>query len=294
MQSASTYPWTLSTSDSRALVVDSVGDRIATTWYSSSSFSFDVDLTDGNPHQLALYALDWDRAGRSEKVTITDAGTGTQLISQTVTNFGNGVYLMWQITGNVVITVQLSPGSSPNAVISGVFFGGAPQAGPASATFVGADTTTQGNWVGKYGSKGAELAPGTIANPTYGTFNIGSTANWTWASSTSDMRALETANGAARIAATWYNPNSFGINVDVTDGNTHQISLYVLDWDELDRNEMIQIENATSLQYLDTRTIPDNSGDATNTNTTSTNFFNGTYLIWNISGHVKIAITTKM
>src|SRR5262249_54171819 len=55
---ASTYVWAGSTTDVRALQKASTpGDRIAATYYSATSFTLDVNLTDGAQHQVALYLL---------------------------------------------------------------------------------------------------------------------------------------------------------------------------------------------------------------------------------------------
>jgi hypothetical protein len=89
------------------------------------------------------------------------------------------------------------------------------------------------------------------------------------------------------MAATWY-AASFSFDVDFTDGNTHQVAIYVMDWDSKGRQETVQIVDANNPgTTLDTRGIA-----SSNTNTTGTNFVNGTYLIWNISGHVTIALTS--
>src|SRR4029077_13685988 len=52
--------WSPSTTDLRALQKGATTGRIASTWYSGTSFSFDINLTDGLAHQVALYCLDWD------------------------------------------------------------------------------------------------------------------------------------------------------------------------------------------------------------------------------------------
>ena len=46
-------------------------------------------------HLLALYAADWDGygGGRSERIDLIDAGTGTVLDSRTLSTFPNGEYL---------------------------------------------------------------------------------------------------------------------------------------------------------------------------------------------------------
>ena len=116
------YIWAASSADSRALQKASTpGDRIAACWYASTSYTIAVDLTDGQPHQMALYLLDWDQASRVENVTILDAATGAVLDTRSISAFVNGEYLVWQVRGNVVVRVTNEPGSV-NAVVSGLFF----------------------------------------------------------------------------------------------------------------------------------------------------------------------------
>ena len=95
--------------------------RIAACWYAGSSFTVDVNLTDGQPHQVAAYLLDWDGQGRSERVDVIDAGTGNVLDSRTVSGFGGGEYLSWTLSGHVQL--RFTDLAGPNAVLSGLFFG---------------------------------------------------------------------------------------------------------------------------------------------------------------------------
>lgn len=116
----SNYTWSPNTSDPRALQ-NGLG-RLAATWFSNTSFTFDVNLTDTSTHQIALYALDWDDylGGRVEKVQVLDS-TGTMVLdTETISSFTNGVYLIWNISGHVQIKVTNM--TSGNGVISGVFF----------------------------------------------------------------------------------------------------------------------------------------------------------------------------
>jgi hypothetical protein len=117
------YTWNGSTSDTRALQEAASGStgRLAACWYSGSSFSIDVHLSGGATHQIALYALDWDLGGRSETINMIDDGTGTVLDSRSISGFQNGVYLVWNVQGNV--TFRVTNNGSTNAVISGLFFG---------------------------------------------------------------------------------------------------------------------------------------------------------------------------
>jgi pro-kumamolisin-like protein len=362
MQNQFSYTWAASTTDPRALQTGSGTGRIASTWYFSGTFTFDVNTTDGNLHQFALYALDWDANGRSETFQVLDANTNAVLDTRTLSGFSNGVYLVWNLSGHVKINVIWTGGV--NAVVSGAFFGGPGSGGtetvnvspqnvtliasqqqqftatvtgtpnqavtwsiasvsPASAdpgsisaaglytapatitpaqvtikatsadgtasstakvtliasaaaSFVSADTATQGNWHGVYGTDGYSIANDSQSIPPYATFAVQNASTFTWTANTTDPRALQTGSGTGRIASTWYLSGTFTFDVNLTDGHPHQFALYALDWDANGRTETIQILDANTNAILDTRTI--------------SSFSNGVYLVWNLSGHVKINV----
>jgi fibronectin type 3 domain-containing protein len=119
------YMWASSSAASYALQKASAGstDRIGACWYSATSFSIDVNVSDSKTHQVALYLLDWLNNGRAETITVTDPATNTVLDSRSASSFANGVYYVWNVAGHVRITFTRSAGA--NAVISGIFFGGA-------------------------------------------------------------------------------------------------------------------------------------------------------------------------
>jgi hypothetical protein len=120
VQNQGNYTWASNPSDPRALETGSGTARIAACWYSPATFSFNVNFTDGNAHQFALYAVDWDNSGRADTVQIVDANTGNQLDLRTLSNFSSGAYLVWNISGHVIINVTSAGGT--NAVVNGVFF----------------------------------------------------------------------------------------------------------------------------------------------------------------------------
>ena len=136
VQNQANYTWNPNPADVRTLQLSGSTGRIASAWYNSPSFSFDINFTDGNQHQFELYALDWDNTGRAETIKVLDAGTNAVLDTRSISNFSAGLYLIWNISGHVTITVTCSGG--PNAVISGAFFGGnsAVAVSPQSATLI--------------------------------------------------------------------------------------------------------------------------------------------------------------
>ena len=127
-----------------------------------------------------------------------------------------------------------------------------------------------------YGLDGYQVVNDTVNYPSYAQVSVSNQGLYTWAASTSDVRALQKAASADRIAATWYG-DSFDIDINLTDGHAHQVEVYCLDWDLTGRAQRIDVLDAASSALLDSRNV---SG-----------FSNGQYLIWNVSGHVKLRVT---
>jgi hypothetical protein len=276
----STYTWTSYTSDPRAL---QLVNRIAACLYSASSFAVDVNLTDGQSHRVALYALDWDGAGpRAESIQVIDATSGTVLDTESMSSFQNGKYLVWDLKGHVTIQVSnLVPGT--NSVIAGLFFGmpgvtAQGFSGSSGAHFVNLDSTTQGNWKGVYGSDGYNVIDATVSYPAYATVATSGASAYTWQASTTDSRGLELSGGPVRVAGAWYTAGTSTVDINLTDGRAHKVAMYALDWDGVGpRAERVDVIDPTTGNVLDTRTM--------------TSFQGGQYLVWTLQGHVQINFT---
>jgi hypothetical protein len=149
LSGASNYTWGTDTGSPYALKNAADNGDIAATWFTGTSFTINIALTDGQAHQVALYATDWDLAGdlagpnyvpRSERFDVINATTGALLDSRTVSP-RDGTYLVWNLRGDVTIRVTNLSGSI-NAVVSGIFFGGPAVATAAtSASFIGTEAT---------------------------------------------------------------------------------------------------------------------------------------------------------
>jgi hypothetical protein len=274
------YVWAASTADPRGLQKPAnPADRIAAAWYAAGGFTVDVNLTDGAAHQVALYLLDWDGGGRSERVDVVDAVNGKVLDSRTASSFGGGQYLVWTLGGHVQF--RFTQLSGPNAVLSGLFFGpGRPPAGGGSASFLKSDTATQGYWQGAYGGDGYNVIDaGPPSYPSYATVTASGNGDYVWAGSTVDPRALQKpANPGDRLAAMWYSTSSFTVDVSIADGQQHPVALYLLDWDGGGgRSERVDVLDAATGAVLDSRT--------------ASNFGGGEYLVWSLGGHVQFRVT---
>jgi hypothetical protein len=273
------YTWASSTTDVRALQkASSTTDRIAACWYSGSSFTVDLNFRDTSTHQVAVYLLDWDNYnGRTERLDILDANN-TLLDSRAVSSFVNGQYLVWNLSGHVIVRITNTNASS-NAVIGGLFFGAGGSSGTTgTAAFVKFDSTTAGSWKGTYGADGFNVINDTASYPSYVAVTPSGNALYTWASSTTDIRALQKASSTTdRIAACWYSGSSFTVDLNFRDTTTRQVAVYLLDWDNYNgRTETLDILDANNT-LLDSRAV--------------SSFVNGQYLVWNLSGHVIIRIT---
>ncbi|WP_165229491.1 PKD domain-containing protein [Aquisphaera insulae] len=450
------YTWASSTTDVRALQKSAAGttSRVAACWY-GSSFTVDVNLTDGQAHRLSLYLMDYDTTKRSERIDVVDASTGVVLDSRTVSGFSGGQYVSWSLGGHVQFKVTCLAGA--NAVIGGLFiepatatslsgplapshvyadqgtytatltvtdalgrsgisstvvtvanvaptatlnapstgtagtpvtfkatatdpspadtaagftyawnFGdgttgtgatpthayasagnytvsvtakdkdggvstavtkvvtitsalvisaGTPLAGNEgssmtlvgsvaggtgpytytwnygdgtsfsgktvsgnAATYIGTDTATQGNWKGVYGLAGYNVLGDASSYPSYAAVTPSGQWSYTWASSTTDVRALQktAAGSTTRVAACWYG-SSFTVDVNLTDGQAHRLSLYLMDYDTTKRSERIDVVDASTGVVLDSRTVSGFSG--------------GQYVSWNLGGHVQFKVT---
>ena len=277
----SAYTWAASTGDSRALVkAASSTDRVSACWYAASAFTIDLNFSDSAAHQVALYLMDWDNynGGRSERIDVLDGGTGATLDTRTASGFYGGQYLVWSLGGHVVIRVTNTNPSS-NSLVNGLFFGGGSALPAAAASFVKADITTKGSWKGVYGADGFNIIGDSWSYPAYATVTPSGYETYTWAGSTIDVRGVQKASGGDRIAACWYAAGVMTADLRLADTNSHQVALYLLDWDNYTggRTQLVEVLDGNTNAVLDSRAVSSFSG--------------GQFLVWNLSGHVVIRIT---
>jgi len=269
---ASSWTWAASTGDGRALQ-RAASDRVMAAWY-GGSFSFDVTVPGTEPQQVALYAADYDNAGRQQRLEILDGASGAVLDTRTLTAFGGGQYVVWSVLGHV--TIQVTSVAGPNAVVSGLFFAaGSTVVTGGTATFVKSDVVTQGSWKGAYGSAGSSIVADATSLPSdVQLMTLGGNA-WIWATATGDLRALQRAS-SGRVMAAYYGA-TFSVDLTVTAPSPRQIAFYVADYDSSGRQQRIDVVDAASGALLDSRTV--------------TSFPGGVYLAWDIQGHVRIDVT---
>jgi hypothetical protein len=117
--------------DARDLVDPSnLANTIAAVWYTAPTFKqfqFDLPFGDSQVHQLAVYSAIWDGQARAQIISILDGDNPSRTLdTQKLSGFDTGVYLVWNVSGHIVLQITNDTATnpaSPNAVISGVFFG---------------------------------------------------------------------------------------------------------------------------------------------------------------------------
>ena len=269
------WTWASSTGDSRALQ-RAGSDRVMAAWY-GPAFTIDLNVTGVTARPVAIYSADYDNAGRQQRLELVDASTGVVLDSRTLAAFGGGRYLIWSLLGHV--TVRITALAGPNAVVSGMFIGAASSGGGGgaggSASYVRSDLTTQGSWKGVYGAVGYTIAADTTTLPADVSAVPVGASSWTWASSSSDGRALQREAGD-RVMAAWYG-SSFAFDVTIGGTTARAIALYAADYDGSGRQQRVDVLDGASGAVLDTRTL--------------SSFTSGQYLVWAVLGHVTIHVT---
>ena len=115
------YTWAATSTDARAVQTPDGSARAAKCWYDITSFYVDVNAGT-NQTQVALYCLDWDNRGRSQRVNVLDA-SGNVLDTRAIAGFQGGGWLVWNVAG--AVRFQFTKLTGPNAVLSAICFGGA-------------------------------------------------------------------------------------------------------------------------------------------------------------------------
>jgi hypothetical protein len=150
----------------------------------------------------------------------------------------------------------------------------------AAASFVATDTTSQGNWEGSYGSNGYNIIGNQAHYPSYANVAPSGANTYVWRATTTDTRGLQIpqAGSTTRTAACWYSSSGkFTLDINLTDGQAHRVTIYACDWDSTKRSERIDVVDPTTHAVLDSRTI--------------SSFNRGVYDSWELKGHVQLVFT---
>ncbi len=267
-----------STTDVHALVnPNNPGDRVLGQLASDQTMNFDMNFTDGQIHRVTFYATDLQNLGRTQEFIVRDADSGMILAYQGLWDFQAGRYVSFDLSGHVLVQIHnTKPGA--DAIVNGIFFDPAPQD---PSRFVKSDTTTGGDWRNQYGSQGAYIVGQADEFPSVvGVLLEGNATGRVLSSKriATDPRALDNANvtDPRHMLGYFATPDSMTFDLHFKDADTHQVGLYLVDYERLGRAERIDILDASD-NVVDSQLVSD--------------FGQGKYLFWNLDGNMKIRIT---
>ena len=221
--------WATSSSDVRALDTPDKSQRRAGIYHAAASIRVRLSFANGYNGTLHLYAVDWDNLNRRETVCVVGGGD-TQTIAIT-TNFSQGAWLHFPVNvpAGGALTVTVTKTGGPNAVLSGLFLGGAgPPLPPPPPPPPPYEVAPQGDWVGAFGSAGYVLAAwnGTAATNDLVSLPAGASAalevgsRAVWATSSSDVRALDTPDKTQRRLGIYHSGSALRVRLSFATATT--------------------------------------------------------------------------
>ncbi len=205
------------------------GTRVDTFNFADESYEIGITLAPGETRRFTLYMADLGtnrRTARTQRVEMVDAETGKVLDSTTVSDFRNGTYLTYTVSGDVIVRVTSVRG--PNAILNGFFFDGAPSG---AVVEVSRDTTTSGDWSSQYGSQGAVVFGDASVTPQGITIEPVNAATVVARSTTRTIRGpLERLTQPGRgIIAYLSSPVSFDVRITNANTTPQRTTLYFHD-----------------------------------------------------------------
>jgi hypothetical protein len=268
------YPliWEEDTSDLRALQKPGSISRVASAWHATNEMFFYLQYSDDDVRQLSFYFADYDRAQRAQKLELFDMDTGNRLISETLTNFSNGIYLTYNVAGR--IGMKLTRLSGPNVVLNGLFFD-PPLAN--LAEFYDSDTSSAGSWKGTFGGVGHAIASEEFNLPPFASLSIHTDDLRIFSKGSLNPVALQRPTGYGGVAAVWKADKQFNVDLDCSDSNWHKVSLYFADYDGRSRQQLVEVLDGVTGRLLDRIHLSE--------------FGSGVWITYNLTGKVTFRIT---
>jgi hypothetical protein len=251
------------------------GKSLAICQATGASIALNQNTATATSQSLSLV---WSASGVAVnfgyRISVASLSPGTYNVSTPA-----GAFLVSTVNGFLNYSYSFTTASSGSGVIA-ITPAGKIASATAAATFTGSDASTEGSWNGKYGGAGYLIAGDAMQLPVYANVSMSGATLLTWANPTTDMRGLEDFNATTtqRTAAAWSNTGSFSIALNLTDGNAHSVSLYLLDWTG-GRNQGVRITDAASGATLDQEYL--------------NSFTFGHYWTWTLQGNVILTVVNN-
>ncbi len=207
--------------------------RVAAFWYSANPASRSTSTSPtARRTTWSCTSTTGTATGRGEQVQISDATPARCSTPRRSRRSRMACTWTGRSAGTSLITITRPAG--PNAVLNGLFLDPTSRRrhrprGPPS--FLEQDAATHaGNWVGTYGAQGYDvIGHGRPPRPKPPSLPSGQ-STYTWTTSTSNTSALQDPAAPRQPRRRlWYSSTSFTVNVNLSDGQTHDLELYFLD-----------------------------------------------------------------
>jgi hypothetical protein len=179
---------------------------------------------------------------------------------------------------NHTITVSMSSMQGKIVVPAGSDIYGNPTFTPSGTSVcIGVDDNTHGTWKGTYGVDGYDIIGSGSNIPLYATLSYNNSSVSTWDVNTTDARALQKPGTATdRIAAKREMTCQSVIDVNIS-GSPKEVDVYLLDWDNYNRNVVVDAVDANTQRILSS--IPVDK------------FQGGKYVRFRLSGHILLRVS---
>ena len=163
------------------------------------------------------------------------------------------------VTAGGVVRISAEYVAGQNATIQGVFLGGpgTPPTPPPPPPSEVDSPGVQGNWVGTYGGDGYALgawngmaATGDLVALPNATLTLVQGNRYQWASSTTDVRALQSPDASQRRSGAWFLDGQLRLRLDFDVAYAGTLHLYVLDWDTASRRQNVTVTDGTTTKTI--------------------------------------------
>lgn len=227
--------------DTRLLQTADGLDRSTSQLTSPTSIAIPFDFGT-TTQRLSMYAVDVANQKLAQNVQIVDTDTGRVLQTVNMTQFQNGRFLTFDLTGKV--TLKVAGTTANGAVLNGLFLDSTPT-DPNS--LVGTNSTIQGNWMNSVGDLGQVLPGNTNTLPFNLTFDPGFS---TLASpkASKDVLGLETPTSTTARSNSFFTSDTgtFDISLNSATASARKVSFYVSNPDKTTRAQRISIVDPTT------------------------------------------------
>src|SRR5439155_13836122 len=175
------WQWIASTMEVRSLQSPDTSSRRGACVDDGSQIRLHLLFPAAYSGALHLYALDWDIGARHETITI-NVGSGPRTADIT-TDFSQGAWVNAAINvpAGGSLTISVTPTAGPNAVLSGIFLGGA--VAPAAATNLTASAASSSSinlsWIGSSGASSYKIQRSADGSTGWSQVGISTTVSFT-------------------------------------------------------------------------------------------------------------------